>query len=77
MCDRNNREADGEYLHKLILKSKEELQKRELYTTVGDREALQDMIRLAEEALAGKQQPFVRNREFLNPDDVKLYPLSR
>lgn len=58
-----------EELKSLITESKNYLRTSDGYLTDGTKDALSDMVGLAERALRGEPVPFVRNREFFRPPD--------
>lgn len=54
-------------LQELLKEGKHRLEEKDNGHTRADREALEDVLVLAEKALNGKNVPFYRNREFLSP----------
>lgn len=57
-----------EELNALITESKDYLETNGGYLTDGTKDALSDMVGLAERALRGEAVPFVRNRQFFLPE---------
>ncbi len=62
-----NKSAHADQLLAWIEEARSLLDRQSRYYTEGAKAALLDMVQLAEEALAGKEVPFIRNREFYRP----------
>jgi hypothetical protein len=65
--DMMNKSAHADQLQAWIEEARSLLYRQGRYYTEGAKTALLDMVQLAEEALAGKEVPFIRNREFYRP----------